>query len=109
METPETYESINLKPDAPRGCPWKNTIVPGPMAGQITFKTVPCQKEHCAMWISPANVCSLSLIAPALIKQNIILKRINDHLTQITEYQRDHTALILHRIAAHLAKIADHR
>lgn len=64
---PETLEHINLKPNAPLGCPFKNTIVPGPMAGQITYKTVPCNREHCALWWEQAGRCSLAMISPALL------------------------------------------
>lgn len=68
METPETYESLDVRPDAPKGCPWKNTIVPGPMAGQITFKTVPCQKRHCELWCSETNRCAFRALPANLLE-----------------------------------------
>lgn len=87
MATPETYESINLKPNAPRGCPWKNTVVSGPMAGQVTFKTVPCQKEHCELWWEQAGRCALSMIAPSLLDLHSRLHFIADQLASIAHHQ----------------------
>lgn len=67
MPTPDTVESTINPRNAPTTCPWKNTIIPGPMAGQLTHKTMPCQNDRCELWWEQAGRCSLAMIAPALL------------------------------------------
>lgn len=66
VETPASYDAQSLKPNAPQGCPFKGMVAPGPVAGQITHKTIPCNRDHCQLWSPAHEECALAMLGPAV-------------------------------------------
>lgn len=62
-EQPELYLKSDEKAEPIPLCPFRHTMLPGPLAHQISFHDVPCLHDKCAVYDAVQGRCSLPSIA----------------------------------------------
>jgi len=71
-------------------CPFRHTLLPGKIVGELSWHDLPCLHEKCSLWCNQSLLCSIKFTA-------IALHNIGLHLEQ--------TPPILHTINENLCAI----
>jgi len=74
-DDPVSYDLSPKEPPPGPICPRRHAILPGPLAGSLTFRDLACLKDKCAHFNREQGLCSQLAISGALVE----ITRLFDH------------------------------